>query len=69
MTGLDEINACYDMVTVNGAKTLNVVHDYGIEVGKPANLIVLEANDRFDSIRRRAPIRYVISQGKYLTGV
>ncbi len=69
MTGLDEINACYDMVTVNGAKTLNVVHDYGIEVGKPANLIVLEANDRFDSIRRRAPIRYVISQGKVLTGV
>lgn len=68
MTGLDEINACYDMVTVNGAKTLNVSHNYGVEVGSPANLIVLDAHDRFDSIRRRAPICHVISQGKILDG-
>jgi cytosine/creatinine deaminase len=66
MTGKAEIDACYDMVTWNGAKTLNVTDRYGIEVGKPANLIVLDAQDRYDAIRRRATVSYVISQGKLL---
>jgi len=66
MMGAQEINACYDMVTWNGAKTLHVEDQYGIEVGKPANLIALDAGDRFDAIRRRATVRYVISQGKLL---
>lgn len=65
MTGMAEIDACYNMVTWNGAKTLNL-EEYGIAVGKPANLIVLDANDRYDAIRRRAIVRYVISQGKLL---
>ena len=66
MTGTSEIDACYDMVTQNGAKTLHIEKDYGIEVGKPANLIVLDADDRYDAIRRRAIVRFVISQGKLL---
>ena len=66
MTGIDEINACYDMVTTHGAKTLNLKDRYGLEVGKPANLIVLDACDRYDAIRRRATVRYVVSQGKLL---
>lgn len=66
MTGISEVNACYDMVTWHGAKTLNLGDDYGIEVGKPANLIVLDAIDRYDAIRRRATVQYVISQGKLL---
>ncbi|PSB18464.1 cytosine deaminase [Phormidesmis priestleyi ULC007] len=65
MTGTSEIDACYDMVTGNGAKTLHL-EDYGIEVGKPANLIVLDADDRTNAIRRRAIVRFVISQGKLL---
>jgi cytosine/creatinine deaminase len=74
MTGLPEIDACYNMVTWNGARTLNVENDYGIEVGKPANLIVLDGGDgpveplceRYDAIRRRATVRYVIAQGNLL---
>ena len=66
MTGTAEMDACYDMVTWNGAKTLNVTDRYGIEVGKPANLIVLDAQDRYDAMRRRAAVSYVISQGKLL---
>ncbi|MCL6436589.1 MAG: cytosine deaminase [Leptolyngbyaceae cyanobacterium HOT.MB2.61] len=66
MTGTAEIDACYDMVTWNGAKTLNVEDRYGIEIGKPSNLIVLNACDRYDAIRRRAIVEYVISQGKLL---
>lgn len=66
MTGIPEINACYDMVTWNAAKTLHLEQQYGIEVGKPANLIVLDADSKYDAIRRRSIVRYVISQGKLL---
>ncbi|MFB2835180.1 cytosine deaminase [Floridanema evergladense] len=66
MTGMAEIDACYDMVTVNGAKTLNLGDSYGIGVGKPANLIVLNAESRYEAIRKRATVIYVISQGKLL---
>ena len=65
MTGIAELNACYDMVTWNGAKTLHL-GEYGIEVGKPANLIVLAASDRVGAIRCRPAVLYVISQGKLL---
>lgn len=66
MTGTAEIDACYSMVTWNAAKTLHIESVYGIEVGKPANLIVLDAADRYDAIRRRAAVRYVVSQGRLL---
>jgi cytosine deaminase len=66
MTGMAEIDAGFDMITVHGAKTLNLADSYGIQVGKSANLIVLDADSRYDAIRRRATVRYVISQGKLL---
>jgi len=66
MTGMAEIDSCFDMVTSHGAKTLHLEDNYGIKVGKPANLIVLDADSRYDAIRRRATVRYVISQGRLL---
>jgi cytosine/creatinine deaminase len=66
MTGRSEINACYEMITTNGAKTLNLQDVYGIEVGKPASLIILDAIAPYDALRRRATVRHVISQGKLL---
>ncbi len=66
MTGLSEINACYEMVTINGAKTL-YLDDYGVEVGKSASLLVMEASSCYDAIRVRRKPRYVISQGKLIT--
>ncbi|NJL22126.1 MAG: cytosine deaminase [Leptolyngbyaceae cyanobacterium SM1_3_5] len=66
MTGRSEMDACYNMVTWNGAKTLDVENQYGIEVGNPASLIVLDAIDRFDALRRRSTVRYVISKGNLL---
>ena len=65
MTGLAEVDACFDMVTVNGAKTLQL-SDYGIDVGNTASFVVLDALSRFDAIRKRAPVCYVFSQGSLL---
>ncbi len=66
MTGLAEIDACYNMITWFGAKTLHFEDQYGIDVGNPANLIVLDAENRYDAIRRRATVRYVISRGQLI---
>ncbi|WP_367120457.1 cytosine deaminase [Microcoleus sp. PH2017_30_WIL_O_A] len=67
MTGMSEIEASFNMVTTSGAKTLNVGDDsYGIDVGKTANLIVLDSDSCYDAIRRRATVLYVISRGKLL---
>ncbi|MEL7350913.1 MAG: cytosine deaminase [Cyanobacteria bacterium P01_A01_bin.116] len=66
MTGQSEIDACFDMVTTGGAKTLNVTDNYGLEVGKPANIIVLDAQNRYEAILNRATVCTVISQGKVL---
>ncbi len=66
MTGQDEIAACYDMITTNGAKTLALEDSYGLEVGKPANLIVLDADSPYDAICRRATVTHVFSRGKLL---
>ncbi len=66
MTGVEEMNACYDMVTTHGAKTLQIEQDYGLEMGKPANLIIWEAENKLEVLRRRPPVRYVIARGKLL---
>ena len=66
MTGLNEINACFEMVTTGGARTLNIEADYGIAVGKPANLIILDATSPYEAILERATVRTVISQGNVL---
>ncbi|MDB5323664.1 MAG: cytosine deaminase-like metal-dependent hydrolase [Phycisphaerales bacterium] len=66
MMGQSEIDACYDMVTWNAAKTLNLGEAYGIEEGREANLVLLDAPNRFEAIRTRAKPRHVISRGHVL---
>ncbi|MDR3372611.1 MAG: amidohydrolase family protein [Ancalomicrobiaceae bacterium] len=55
MTGRDEMRACFAAVTTAGAKTLGL-SDYGLEVGKPANMVVLQAADQVEALRLR-PVR------------
>lgn len=66
MTGLAEMDACFDMVTVGGARTLDLGERYGVAVGRPANLVVLDAADRYGAILGRAMVRWVISRGRVL---
>jgi cytosine/creatinine deaminase len=66
MTGMAEIDACYDMVTWGGARTLNLGEDYGIAVGNVANLVVVDAGSKFDAVRCRSVVRQVISRGRLI---
>lgn len=62
----DELDRCLDLITYNGAKTLNVQDRYGIEAGKPANFLVLDADSPFEAVRQRADVLASIRNGEYL---
>jgi cytosine deaminase len=63
LMGYEQIMDSINLITANSAKTLHIEEQYGIEVGKPANLIVLPAIDSYDAIRRQVPVRYSIRNG------
>lgn len=62
----EELDTCLDLITFNGAKTLNVTDQYGIEKGKPANFLVLDAHSPFEAVRQRADVLASIRNGQYL---
>lgn len=62
----DELDRCLDLITYNGAKTLNVEDQYGIEEGKPAYFLVLDADSPFEAVRQRANVLASIRNGEYL---
>ncbi|MUK26461.1 cytosine deaminase [Aliivibrio fischeri] len=65
--GYDQINQGLDLISYKSARTLNIQDNYGIEEGKPGNLIILPAENGFDALRRQVPIRFSIRHGKVIS--
>lgn len=63
---LPQLDVCLDFITFNGAKTLNIADEYGLEVGKAANFLVLDADTPFEAVRQRADVLASVRNGKYL---
>ncbi len=63
MTSPSEIEMVFDMMTFNAAKTLGVT-DYGIEVGRRADLVVLDTETVWEALRLQPARLYVIKEGK-----
>ena len=61
-----QLDTCLDLITYNGAKTLNVEDQYGFEKGKPANFLVLDAHTPFEAVSQRADVLASIRNGEYL---
>lgn len=61
--GYDQLNSSLDLISTKSAKTLNIQSQYGIEVGKPGNLLILPAENDFDALRRQVPVRYSVRSG------
>ncbi len=59
------IETVYDMITWRGAKTLRI-SDYGLEEGRTADLVVLDAPTVHQALRMQAARRYVIKKGKVI---
>lgn len=66
MTGVAEMKAMFDAVTINSAKVMQL-DDYGLENGCNADLVVLQARDKVEAIRLRPARLFVIRRGKIVS--
>ena len=64
MSGYEEINDVLDLITTNAAKTLRIEDRYGIEEGKPADFLVLDAPTAFEALRLLPARLHVFKQGR-----
>ncbi|HSL30754.1 MAG TPA: amidohydrolase family protein [Anaerolineales bacterium] len=65
MTTNREIETLYDMITGNAARAMNL-RDHSLEVGAPANLVVLSAPNVLEVLREHAAPLHVISHGRLI---
>ena len=56
LMGYHQIVHSFDYITENSAVTLDIQDQYGLEEGKPANFIILNATNRYDAIRTQAEV-------------
>jgi cytosine deaminase len=63
MTSQAQMRACFDAVTVNAARVMGL-EGYGIEVGKHADLVLLQARSPAEAIRLRANRLAVVRRGR-----
>lgn len=65
MMGYGQICDSYKFVTENAARTLHL-QDYGIEEGKAARFIVLDASTWFDALNFNAPVLRSYRDGRLI---
>ena len=64
LSGFDQFSTLFDMITINSSVTMNVADQYGIEPGKQADFIILDARDEMEAIRLTSECLQVIRKGK-----
>lgn len=63
MTTFPEMDTIYDMITIHGARAMNLPK-FGIKVGNAAHLVVLNAPTVYEALWDHAAPLYVVSHGK-----
>jgi cytosine deaminase len=66
MNGHAQLSQLVDMITVNSAKTMNIEDSYGIEAGRPADMVILDAASDYEVMRLIPECLYVIRGGKVI---
>lgn len=64
MSGYEEITTMLDLITSNAAKTLRIQDRYGIEEGKPASFLILDAPSAFEALRLIPARLHVFKNGR-----
>jgi cytosine deaminase len=59
----DEMRAIWDMTTIDAAKLMRL-KDYGVAVGAPADLVMLDAPDPITALRTVAPVLAAFKRGR-----
>ncbi|HWE63517.1 MAG TPA: amidohydrolase family protein, partial [Chloroflexota bacterium] len=68
MSGREEIDEVFDLITTHAAKVLGVQDSYGIEEGKPADFLVLDAGSAFEALRLLPARLQVFKRGRQVAG-
>jgi len=66
MLGYQDLQRCLDLITDNSARALNLGERYGIETGRPANLLLLSAPDDYEMVRSQGHALVSVRNGKVL---
>ncbi|MGE6662972.1 cytosine deaminase [Pseudomonas sp. NPDC077408] len=66
MLGYEDLQRGLDLITDNSARTLNLGDRYGVEAGRPANLLILSAPSDYEMIRTQGHALASIRNGKLL---
>lgn len=66
MLGYEDLQRSLDLITDNSARTLHLGERYGLEVGRPANLLILSAPDDYEMIRTQGYALVSLRHGEVL---
>lgn len=66
MLGYEDLQRALDFVTDNGAQALALGEGYGIEVGRPANLLLLSADSDYELLRTQGHALLSIRHGQVI---
>jgi cytosine deaminase len=59
-------SSALDLITENSAQALCTGANYGIAEGRPANLLILDAENDYDAVRRQAKLLTSIRHGEVI---
>ena len=66
MTGINEMESCFDAVTINAASVLHL-DNYGIKKGSNGDLVVLQCKDQIEAIRLKPARLFVVRRGEVIS--
>ncbi|GLX13939.1 cytosine deaminase [Pseudomonas straminea] len=66
MLGYEDLKRSLDLITDNSARTLHLGERYGLEVNRPANLLILSAPDDYEMIRTQGHALVSVRHGEVL---
>lgn len=64
MMGYEDIRSSYKFISTNAARTLHLGEKYGLEVGRPASFIVLDAEHYYDALNQNAAVLLSVKDGR-----
>ena len=66
MLGYQDLQRALDFVTDHSARTLALGDRYGIQVGRPANLVVMSAESDYEVLRSQGAVQWSIRSGRVI---
>ncbi|MDR1944440.1 MAG: cytosine deaminase [Synergistaceae bacterium] len=67
MSGYNQIKTLFDMITSNSAVTMGLGENYGIEAGRRADMVILDASTEFEAVRLKSECLFVIREGRVIS--